>query len=98
LANLSPYWQTQTEIGKPRPRLTNPSPFPTINHHAEIEIGANPSPFPTVNHHATTKSTENRGEIWRTENRGESIEKEKKGRERKKLCKMKERKKKKNLK
>jgi hypothetical protein len=66
------------------------------DHHAEIEISTNPTLFPTVNHHATTKSTENKGKLWRTKNKGESTEKEKKkGRERKKLCKMKERKKKK---
>ena len=26
------------------PRLANPSPFPTVNHHVEIKIDANPSP------------------------------------------------------
>jgi hypothetical protein len=67
--------QAETEIvehSQPRLRST------LTDHHAEIEIGANPSPFPTVNHHATTKSTEERGELWRTDNRGESTEKEKK--------------------
>jgi hypothetical protein len=83
----------ETEIvehSQPRPRSAqtdqhakieigaNPSPFPTVNQHAKIEIGAKPSPFPTVNHHATTKSTENRGKLWRTKNREESIGKEKK--------------------
>jgi hypothetical protein len=56
------------------------------------EIGANLSPFPTINHHATTKSTENRGELWRIEGRAkrrEKKKKKKKGRERKKSCKKK---------
>ena len=71
----------------PRPRSVQ------TDHHTEIKIGANPTPFPTVNHHTTTKSTENKGKLWRTKNRGESTEKEKKKEERERNCAKKKKKK-----
>ena len=52
------------------PHFSRPTTTPRSAHFSRSTTRprlASPSPFPTVNHHVTTKSTENKGEIWRRE-------------------------------
>jgi hypothetical protein len=79
-------------------KIGNPT---TPNHHRSVTHATNTSrsataqpQTATVNHHAITKSTEERGELWRTEGEGREEKEKKNGREGKKLGKMKEKEKK----
>jgi hypothetical protein len=84
----------------PRPRSSSkPKPTPrSAQTHAQAEIVEQTKAHAeTVNHYSTTKSTEEKGELWKTENRGESTEKEKKWKREKEIV-QNEKKKKKKLK
>ena len=75
----------------PGPDRRKPTPRSAQTHAQAKIVEQTQAHVKTVNHHATTKSTEERGELWRTEkvmrameNRGRAQR-----RERKKSCKMK---------